>query len=128
MKYVCKIRWESLIAYTLAVYALYDTFYDIQFLLFLRRQERKISSTADSAENEWGYGQILALFVWIPVAVEYTYALGYKLEFYKMVGQSLFELGCRMGLYRRRKEPESLAEHQYEMIEQDQVVHKHDNL
>ena len=117
MIYIGKIRWESLIAYTLAVYALYDTFFDIQFLLFLRRQEQKISSTADSAESQWGYGQILALFVWIPVAVEYTYALGYKLAFYKMIWQSLFELGCKMGLYERR-EPESLAEHQYEMVGQ----------
>lgn len=122
-----KVNWESLISYTLAVYALYDTWYDIQFLMFLRKQEQRISQTADTAENQWGYGQILALFVWISVIVEYTYALGYKLKFYKMVGRRLFELGCRMGLYERKKERESLITYQYEMVEQEQIIPKRED-
>ena len=73
------VRWEILIAYTLAAYALYDSFYDIRFLIFLRKQERLISSTKDTAEEQWGYGQILAVFVWVPVIVEYFYVLGWKL-------------------------------------------------
>ena len=77
------VRWEILIAYTLAVYALYDSFYDIQFLIFLRQQERFISSTKDTAEEQWGYGQILAVFVWVPVIVEYFYVLGWKLGWWE---------------------------------------------
>ncbi|KAK3176460.1 hypothetical protein OEA41_007783 [Lepraria neglecta] len=73
------IRWEILIAYTLAAYALYDSLYDIRFLIFLRKQESFISSTKDTAEEQWGYGQILAVCVWVPVIVEYFYALGWKL-------------------------------------------------
>ena len=72
-------RWEILIAYALAAYALYDSFYDIRFLIFLRKQESLISSTKDTAEELWGYGQILAVFMWVPVIVEYFYVLGWKL-------------------------------------------------
>ena len=72
------IHWEVLIAYFLAGYALYDTIYDILFLRFLRNQEKEISSTKDQAETQWGYGQILAVFVWVPVLVEYCYVLGWK--------------------------------------------------
>jgi len=74
-----RLPWDRLIAYILAVYALYDTFYDIRFLIFLRNQENPISSTKDAAEDEWGYGQILAVFVWVAVIVEYSYGLGWKL-------------------------------------------------
>ena len=73
------IRWEGLIAYFLAVYALYANIYDILFLRFLRNQEKAISSTKDQAETQWGYGQILAVCVWVPVLVEYFYMLGWKL-------------------------------------------------
>ncbi len=73
------IHWEVLIAYFLAAYALYDTIYDILFLRFLRNQEKEISSTKDQAETQWGYGQILAVFVWVPVVVEYCYVLGWKM-------------------------------------------------
>lgn len=69
-----KVPWESLAAYLLAAYALFDSYYDIRFLWYLRNQEKDIAS--NDTENEWGYGQILAVFVWVPVLVEYFYILG----------------------------------------------------
>lgn len=122
-----RVPWEKLVAYTLAVYALYDSFYDIRFLMFLRKQEQAISSTKDTAENQWGYGQILAVFVWVPVLVEYFYILGLKLGIYRAVGRHLFGLGCRLGLYEKESESESLASHEYQMVEQH-VFPKGDDL
>ena len=75
-----KVPWESLAAYLLAVYALFDSYYDIRFLWYLRNQEKDNSS--NNTENQWGYGQILAVFVWVPVLVEYFYSLGWKLRFW----------------------------------------------
>ena len=112
-----KVRWESVVAYGLAVLALYDSFYDIRFFIFLRKQEHAISGTGDHAEAQWGYGQILAVFVWVPVILEYTYALGWKTGFYKAIGRYLFDLGCRMGLYKSPKELEPLVSHEYQMVE-----------
>ena len=74
-----QIHWEVLIAYLLAAYALYANIYDILFLRFLRDQEKEISVNKDQAETQWGYGQILAVFVWVPVLVEYCYVLGWKM-------------------------------------------------
>ena len=109
--YACLARapWESLIAYTLAVYSLYDIFYDIRFLMFLRNQEKAISSTKDAAEDEWGYGQILAVFVWVPVVVEYFYVLGWKLGFWGT---------------RTVKVPEREGSHRYEIIDHDKLGHE----
>ena len=73
-------HWEALIAYFLAAYALYANIYDILFLHFLRNQEKEISVNKDQAETQWGYGQILAVFVWVPVLVEYCYVLGVKMS------------------------------------------------
>lgn len=73
------IHWEGFIAYFLAVYSLYANIYDILFLRFLRNQEKEISSTKAQAETQWGYGQILAVCVWVPVLVEYFYVLGWKM-------------------------------------------------
>ena len=53
---------------------MFDTYIDIRFLWYLRKLEQDISS-ADN-EDEWGYGQILALFVWVPIFVEYFYVFG----------------------------------------------------
>lgn len=47
----------NLAAYLLAVYALFDSYYDIRFLWYLRNQEKDISS--NDTENEWGYGFVL---------------------------------------------------------------------
>lgn len=74
--------WEVLIAYFLAVYALYANIYDILFLRFLRNQEKEISVNKDQAETQWGYGQILAVFVWVPVLVEYCYVLGWQMSWW----------------------------------------------
>lgn len=65
-----------MIALLLAAYAMFDTYIDIRFLWFLRVQEQNISS-ADN-EDQWGYGQILALFVWVPIFVEYFYVFGFE--------------------------------------------------
>ena len=75
-----EVPWESLAAYLLAAYALFDSYYDIRFLWYLRNQEKDIAS--NDTENEWGYGQILAVFVWVPVLVEYFYVLGWGLKFW----------------------------------------------
>lgn len=123
-----RVMWESLSAYVLAVYALYDIFYDIRFLIFLRRQEQDISQSGDRQENQWGYGQVLAVFVWVPVIVEYTYVLGWKLGFYRAIGRYLYTLGCRMGLYAPDKQPESLAAHEYQMVEQEHAMPKSEEL
>lgn len=105
------LPWERIIAYLLAVYALYDTFYDIRFLVFLRNQEKAISSTKDAAEDQWGYGQILAVFVWVPVIVEYFYVLGNKLGWW---GSKVVKV------------PEREGEHRYEMIDRERMVAKED--
>ena len=49
---------------------------DVRFILFLRHQEKSISGTYD--EDTWGYGQILAVFVWVPPVVEYFYIFGFQ--------------------------------------------------
>ena len=63
-----------MIALLLAAYAMFDSYIDIRFLWYLRQSEQDISS-ADN-EDQWGYGQILALFVWVPIFVEYFYVFG----------------------------------------------------
>ena len=65
-----------MIAVLLAAYAMFDSYIDIRFLWYLRLREQDISSADD--EDQWGYGQILALFVWVPVFVEYFYVFGLK--------------------------------------------------
>lgn len=70
------IPWRRVAALLLAAYAMFDSYIDIRFLWYLRVQEQDISS-ADN-EDQWGYGQILALFVWVPVFVEYFYVFGFE--------------------------------------------------
>ena len=65
-----------MIALLLAAYAMFDSYIDIRFLWYLRVRERNIAS-ADN-EGQWGYGQILALFVWVPIFVEYFYVFGFE--------------------------------------------------
>ena len=65
-----------MIALLLAAYAMFDSYIDIRFLWYLRIQEQDISF--EDNEDEWGYGQILALFVWVPIFVEYFYVFGNK--------------------------------------------------
>ncbi|KAK4695258.1 hypothetical protein P7C71_g2468, partial [Lecanoromycetidae sp. Uapishka_2] len=110
-KMLKRLPRERLVAYILAIYALYDTFYDIRFLMFLRNQEKAISSTKDAAEDEWGYGQILAVFVWVPVIVEYFYVLGNKLGWW---GSKVVKM------------PEKEGEHRYEMIDHERPLAKGD--
>lgn len=104
-----KVPWESLAAYLLAAYALFDSYYDIRFLWYLRNQEKDIAS--NDTENEWGYGQILAVFVWVPVLVEYFYILGLELHFW---GKS--EAG--------EQTAESFNLHRYAKVDQEQFPSK----
>ncbi len=75
-----KLPWRRLIAYILAIYGLFAIVIDIQFVLFLRDEESTIASSDN--EDEWGYGQLLAVFVWIPVYVEYIYVFGFQRTFW----------------------------------------------
>ena len=63
-----------MIALLLAAYAMFDSYIDIRFLWYLRVREQNISF--EDNEDQWGYGQILALFVWVPIFVEYFYVFG----------------------------------------------------
>lgn len=101
-----RVPWESLAAYLLAAYALFDSYYDIRFLWYLRKQEKDISS--DDTENEWGYGQILAVFVWVPVLVEYFYVLGLRLKFWGK-SEAIEDM------------EESPTSHSYAKVDQEQV-------
>jgi hypothetical protein len=96
-----KLPWRRLIAYILAIYGLFAIVIDIQFVLFLRAQESTIAS-ADN-EDEWGYGQLLAVFVWIPVYVEYIYVFGFQRSFW--------------GKYNRNAENITAERRSYEMSE-----------
>jgi hypothetical protein len=62
-------------AIILAAYGIFDSFFDISFISTLRSKERAISSSSQQGDNEdvWGYGQILAVLIWLPVVVEYIY-------------------------------------------------------
>ncbi len=60
----------------LAVYGLFAITFDIKFVISLRNEESKIAS--EDNEDVWGYGQFLAVFVWIPVYVEYIYVFGFQ--------------------------------------------------
>ena len=65
-----------MIALLLAAYAMFDSYIDIRFLWYLRVDEQDVSSADE--EYQWGYGQILALFVWVPIFVEYFYVFGFE--------------------------------------------------
>ncbi len=71
----------------LAAYAMFDSYIDIRFLWYLRVQEQDISS-ADN-EDQWGYGQILALFVWVPIFVEYFYVFGFERNLWGKINTNL---------------------------------------
>ena len=76
-----------MIALLLAAYAMFDSYIDIRFLWFLRAQEQGISSKDD--EDQWGYGQILALFVWVPIFVEYFYVFGHERNLWGNINANL---------------------------------------
>ena len=64
--------------------------FDVEFILFLRHQEKDIGVSFD--DNEWGYGQILVLFVWVPVFVEYIYLMAIRKELVDTVEDDLNKL------------------------------------
>ena len=66
---------------------MFDSYIDIRFLWFLRAQEQNISF-ADN-EDQWGYGQILALFVWVPIFVEYFYVFGFERKLWGKISSNL---------------------------------------
>ena len=62
------------------MYGLFAISIDIWFVIILREEEKYIAS--EDNEDQWGYGQILAVFVWIPVFVEYIYIFGFQRTFW----------------------------------------------
>ena len=67
--------WRQTIAVLLAIYGFIDCVFDIRFIQHLRDTESDIASV--NQDKEWGYGQILALFIWVPVVVQYFYVLAF---------------------------------------------------
>ena len=76
-----------MIALLLAAYAMFDSYIDIRFLWYLRVQEQDISLKDN--EDQWGYGQILALFVWVPIFVEYIYVFGFERNLWGNINTNL---------------------------------------
>lgn len=70
-----QISWRQSIAVLLALYGFIDCVFDITFIQDLRSSESNIASV--NQDKEWGYGQILALFIWVPVIVQYFYVLAF---------------------------------------------------
>ena len=68
---------------------MFDSYIDIRFLWYLRVREKDIASADD--EGQWGYGQILALFVWVPIFVEYFYVFGLERNLWGKIDTKLEE-------------------------------------
>lgn len=68
---------------------MFDSYIDIRFLWYLRLKEQDIASNDD--EDQWGYGQILALFVWVPIFVEYFYEFGFQRNLWGRINTNLEE-------------------------------------
>jgi hypothetical protein len=70
---------RQMLAALLAAYGIFDSFYDIQFIQNLRNRELELAANATVAskneQDNWGYGQILAVLIWAPVPVEYLYVV-----------------------------------------------------
>lgn len=70
---------RRILAIILAAYGIFDSFYDIQFIRTLRDRELEVAAQTEVASNNeqdnWGYGQILAVLIWAPIFVEYVYVV-----------------------------------------------------
>jgi hypothetical protein len=66
-------RRRSIIALLLAAYGVVDSYVDINFIGTLRDAEKAVALKDE--EDAWGYGQILAVLIWVPIFVEYIYNL-----------------------------------------------------
>ena len=77
--YLIYVLRRRILAIVLAAYGIFDSFYDIQFIRTLRDRELNVATQAPVASNNdqdnWGYGQILAVLIWIPIFVEYLYVI-----------------------------------------------------
>jgi hypothetical protein len=65
--------WRHIIATVLACYSVVNSFLALNFIKHLRDTEKNISSKFE--DDAWSYGQILALFIWVPVIAEYVHGL-----------------------------------------------------
>ena len=123
------LQWRLLIAYILATYGLFAIIIDIRFVLFLRHQEKDIS-TSGYDEDTWGYGQILAVFVWVPVFVEYIYIYGFQRHFWGSADRNAREIREERNSYEeptREATPLGTGRSEYEMVEHtDYADHKDD--
>jgi hypothetical protein len=65
--------WSEIIAIGLAIYGVVNSSLALHFIGHLRGVEKDIATHFQ--DNQWGYGQILALFIWVPVIAEYIQGL-----------------------------------------------------
>jgi hypothetical protein len=77
--YLIVVLRRRILAIVLAAYGIFDSFYDIRFIRTLRNRELQVAAQAEVASNNeqdnWGYGQILAVLIWAPIFVEYLYVV-----------------------------------------------------
>jgi hypothetical protein len=77
--YLTLVLRRRILAIMLAAYGIFDSFYDIQFIRTLRDRELEVAAQAEVAspneQDNWGYGQILAVLIWAPIFVEYLYVV-----------------------------------------------------
>jgi hypothetical protein len=59
-------KWIMTLRYAYAFFALVNTWFALFALNGWRNLERKLFSTGDQ-DRDWSYGQLLSLFIWLPV-------------------------------------------------------------
>jgi len=69
------LKWLSNGAWILAIVSVPFMWLEAAYILRLRNAMKTISGPA-WIENQWGFGQILALLIWMPVVVGFTLAFG----------------------------------------------------
>ena len=69
------VHLQQLFAVLLSAYGIFDSFFDIRFIQYLREQEKILAYASQEQDDEdiWGYGQIFAVLIWLPIVVEYLY-------------------------------------------------------
>jgi hypothetical protein len=66
------ILWSMLV-----VVAIFAMFLGLVFL-WDQRNELKLVAAQDFQDNQWGFGQVAALFIWAPIPVEILYHINGK--------------------------------------------------
>jgi hypothetical protein len=68
-------------AWVLAIVSIPFMWLEVAYILRLRNAMKTISGPA-WIENQWGFGQILALLIWMPVVVGFTLTFGKSSQYY----------------------------------------------